>query len=153
MLECLNLNLEEFNYLENYITKFSDNKIYSTFYLNQDKLSNNGDFFINEIFLKHIIFINNNKLKIAIMFKFNESTPQILGRVYDYDKSSDKEHLEMLLFQSEIPICFTKSCKQCSSFFIENEFKEAIKEYIINKNKLYKYKVLNLEIKELWYNS
>lgn len=153
MLECLNLNLEEFNYLENYITKFSDNKIYSTFYLNQDKLSNNGDFFINEIFLKHIIFINNNKLKIAIMFKFNESTPQILGRVYDYDKSSDKEHLEMLLFQSEIPICFTKNCNHCSSFFIENEFKEAIKEYIINKNKLYKYKVLNLEIKELWYNS
>lgn len=151
MLECLHLNLEEFNSLENYITKFSDNKIYSTFYFNQDKLLYKEDFLGNEVSLKHVIFINRNKLKIAIMFKFNESTPHILGRVYDYDRESDREHLEMLLFQEQLPICITKSGVLTSSYLVENDFKRAIKEYIINRKKLYKYKVLNMDIKELWY--
>lgn len=153
MLECLKLNLEEFSYLENYITKFSDNKFYSTFYFNEDKLSIENDYFNKEIYLKYTIFNNNNKLKIAIMFNFSKENPQILGRVYDYSKESDREHLEMLLFQKEIPICITKNSLLKSSFFVENDFSKGIKEYIINRNKDYKYKTLKLEIKELWYNS
>ena len=153
MLECLKLNLEEINSLENYITQFSDNKLYSTFYFNEDKLSFGDGGFNREIYLKYTIFNNDNNIKIAIMFNLSKENPQIVGRVYDYSKESDREYLEMLLFQKEIPICITKGSLIISSYWVENDFSQGIKEYIINRNKGYKYKTLNLEIKELWYNS
>lgn len=139
----------------NYITKFRENKIYSTFYLKEN--SNN----LKYILEKSIVEMKANSIRIngqvvlALLFKFAGSDKFIYGRIYNKKFDSDNEHLQMLIFQDNIPMSFVDSDNQIiATLLVENDFKESIKDYLIKKrvkySPSYDFKSSKYKLRDLW---
>ncbi|WP_291652346.1 hypothetical protein [Clostridium sp.] len=152
------LDLLDCGDIGNYITKFEDNKIYSSFYLKEDNIN------LKYILEESIIEMKANSIKIngqvviALLFKFAGSNKFIYGRIYNKKLALDKEHLQMLVFQDSIPICFVDSNnKIITTTLVENDFKNSIKDYIIKKrvkySPSYDFEDRKCKIKELWMNA
>ncbi|MCR1952672.1 MULTISPECIES: hypothetical protein [Clostridium] len=153
-----NLDLLECGYIGNYITKFEDNKIYSSFYLKEENLN------LKYIQEKSIVEMKANSIKIngqvvlVILFRFAGSNKFIYGRIYNKNSDLDKEHLQMLVFQDTIPICFVDSNnKIIATTLVENDLRNSIKDYIIKKrvkySPSYDFEDRKCKLKELWMNA
>ena len=119
----------------NYITRFEDNQLYSTFYLKEDSHS------IEYILRKSTLEMKAMKLKlsgqpfVSLLFKFAGDSKYIYGRLYNTLDIKDKEHLEVLLFQREIPISFVDINNNIiKTVMVENDFKNYLKKVFITKN-------------------
>jgi len=139
----------------NYITKFEDNQLCSAFYLKED-LSN-----IEYLLNKATLEMKAMKLKlggqpfISLLFKFAGNNKYIYGRLYNILEEKDKEHLEVLLFQSEIPISFVDLNNNIlKTVMVENDFKDYLKRVFITKNiktiKISKEYKEGYNLKDLW---
>lgn len=158
MFYAENLDLLDSGDIGNYITKFEDNKVYSSFYLKEDNIN------LKYILEESIVEMKANSIKIngqvvlALLFKFAGGNKFIYGRIYNKNFDLDKEHLQMLVFQDRIPICFVDSNnKIIATTLVENDFKNSIKDYIIKKRvkyiPSYDFENRQCKIKELWVNA
>lgn len=138
----------------NYITKFEDDKIYSTFYLKE------SDEKLKYILDEEIVGMKATSIKvdgqpvIALLFKFAGDNECIYGRLYNKNFSDDEEHLQMLMFQNMIPISFMdKYGEIITTALVENDFKPSIKGHIIKEKNKYKpsYEFNNKDkLEDLW---
>ena len=135
------LNKKDFKEsFKNYLCKYEDNKLLSSFLLNTNtttinKLKNNMT-----ISTKNVSYYSNDKAALLLLFKFADSDNLIFGRWFNYSNHIDKEHLEIMLFQTEIPIIITdlESTKPFT-VYAPNDFSLGIKSHIkTHKNKYYK---------------
>ena len=158
MFYAENLDLLDCGDIGNYITKFEDNNVYSSFYLKEDNIN------LKYILEESIVEMKANSIKIngqvvlALLFKFAGGNKFIYGRIYNKNFDLDKEHLQMLVFQDRIPICFVDSNnKIIATTLVENDFKNSIKDYIIKKRvkyiPSYDFENRQCKIKELWVNA
>ena len=158
MFYAENLDLLDCGDIGNYITKFEDNKVYPSFYLKEDNIN------LKYILEESIVEMKANSIKIngqvvlALLFKFAGGNKFIYGRIYNKNFDLDKEHLQMLVFQDRIPICFVDSNnKIIATTLVENDFKNSIKDYIIKKrvkySPSYDFENRQCKIKELWVNA
>jgi hypothetical protein len=139
----------------NYIARFEDNKLYSSFYLKEDLA--NIDYLLNKATLemKAIPIKANGQPFVTLLFKFGDSNNYIYGRLYNTLNKNDKEHLEILLFQGELPISFVDLDNNIvRTVMVENDFKDYIKRVFITKNiksiKTSKNYEDEYNLKELW---
>lgn len=149
------LDLLDCGDIGNYISKFGEDKLYSSFYLKENSIN------LKYILEKSIVEMKANSIKIngqvvlVLLFKFAGSNKFIYGRVYNKNFDLDKEHLQMLVFQDSIPICFLDpNNKIITTTLVENDFKNSIKEYIIKKRSkyspYYNFENNKCKLKDLW---
>lgn len=119
----------------NYISRFENNQLYSSFYLKEDLEK------IEYLLRKSTLEMKAMKLKlsgqpfVSLLFKFAGNNKYIYGRLYNTLDEKDKEHLEVLLFQREIPISFVDIDNNIiKTVMVENDFKDYLKKVFIAKN-------------------
>jgi hypothetical protein len=139
----------------NYITRFEDNKIYSSFYLKEN--INNLKYILDKskVEMKASQMSFGGQSSILLLFRFAESNKFIYGRIYNLEIDFHREHMEMLMFQEELPICFVDSNNIIiSTTLVKNDFKNDIKKYIIKRKFKYKpsydFKDDGCKIEDLW---
>ena len=139
----------------NYITRFEDNKIYSSFYLKEN--INNLKYILDKskVEMKASQMSVGGQSSIILLFRFAESNKFIYGRIYNLEIDFHREHMEMLMFQEELPICFIDSNNSIiSTTLVKNDFKSDIKKYIIKRKFKYKssydFKDDRCKIEDLW---
>lgn len=133
-----NLKILESGDIGNYITNFEDNRVYSSFYLKEN--DENLKYILNEeiVEMRATLIKIDGQPVIVLLFKFAGNNKFIYGRIYNKEIPLDEEHLQMLIFQSTIPISFVRDdSKIIATTLVENDFKELIKEYIIKKKNKY----------------
>lgn len=119
----------------NYISRFENNQLYSSFYLKEDLEK------IEYLLRKSTLEMKAMKVKlsgqpfVSLLFKFAGNNKYIYGRLYNTLDEKDKEHLEVLLFQREIPISFVDIDNNIiKTVMVENDFKDYLKKVFIAKN-------------------
>ncbi len=139
----------------NYIARFEDNKIYSSFYLKEN--INNLKYILDKskVEMKASQMSVGGQSSILLLFRFAESNKFIYGRIYNLEIDFHREHMEMLMFQEELPICFVDSNNIIiSTTLVKNDFKNDIKKYIIKRKFKYKpsydFKDDRCKIEDLW---
>ena len=79
------------------------------------------------ISLKNISYFSNNKTALLLLFKFADNDKLIYGKWFNYSNNADKEHLEMMLFQKEIPILLIDSkTNEQFTFYVTKDFSSVI---------------------------
>lgn len=142
-------------YIGNYITKFDEDKISSSFYLKESNEHLNYILDKGILEMKATTITVGGQPVIILLFKFAGNDKFIYGRIYNKSIDSDKEHLQMLMFQSSLPICFMNSeNKVTTTILVENDFKNPIKEYILRKrikySPSYDFEMNKYKLKDLW---
>ncbi|ATD55086.1 hypothetical protein [Clostridium chauvoei] len=132
------LSSTEIGNLTNYICKFKDNMIFSTFILKENscsisKIKNNLT-----LELKNISYFSNGQAAFLILFKFSDNDKLIYGRWFNYADKNHRENLEMLLFQNEIPITIVdENNKSICTVWCSNILKDGIKQHIKKASRLH----------------
>lgn len=127
-------NMDNF---KNYICKFENNQLLSSFLLNID--SNTISYIKNSmtISLKNISYFSHDKAALLLLFKFADNDRLLYGKWFNYSLNTHKEHLEMMLFQKEIPILLIDSkTNEQFTFYVTNDFSSGIKEHIKKTNSI-----------------
>lgn len=132
-MDCISFKENNMDNFKNYICKFEDNKLLSSFLLETDSNTIHSIKNSMTISLKNISYFSNNKTALLLLFKFADNDKLIYGKWFNYSNNADKEHLEMMLFQKEIPIILIDSVtKNKFTFYVTNDFKIGIKDHIKN---------------------
>lgn len=129
----LNKNDDSFT---NYLCKFEDTTFLSTFFLKTN--TNSIKKIKNNMILstKNISYFSKNYSALLLLFKFADNDNLIYGRWFNYSNEIDKEHLELMLFQKEIPIIIIDtSTNENFNFYAPNDFSNGIKEHIKKSKK------------------
>ena len=130
-MDYISLKKNNVNNFKNYICKFEDNKLLSSFLLETDSNTIHSIKNSMTISLKNVSYFSNNKAALLLLFKFADNDKLIYGNWFNYSINSDKKHLEMMLFQKEIPIILIDSeTKEQFTFYVTNVFASGIKEHI-----------------------
>ena len=80
------------------------------------------------------IDVGSTTVKIAVL---DDNDKLIYGKWFNYSNNADKEHLEMMLFQKEIPILLIDSkTNEQFTFYVTNDFSSGIKEHIKKTNSI-----------------
>lgn len=132
-MDCISFKENNMDNFKNYICKFENNQLLSSFLLNID--SNTISYIKNSmtISLKNISYFSHDKAALLLLFKFADNDRLLYGKWFNYSLNTHKEHLEMMLFQKEIPIILIDSVtKNKFTFYVTNDFKIGIKDHIKN---------------------
>ena len=133
-LSLKNINVENF---KNFVCKFENNETLSSFILKTN--TKTSEYLKNNltISMKNISYFSNNKSAILLLFKFADDNKLIYGKWYNYSSKADREHLEMMLFQKEIPIVVINSdTNEHYTLFAPNDFSKGIKNHIKKTRKV-----------------
>lgn len=123
------------NNFTNYLCKSENNMILSSFFLKTNAktittLRNNLT-----LSMKNISYFYKNETALLLLFKFADNDSLIYGRWFNYSNQIDKEILEIMLFQKEIPIVLIdSSTNENFTFYAPNDFSTGIKEHIKKAN-------------------
>lgn len=139
-------------YLYNYISKFNKGNFSSAFYLKETDLNISEILKSKTIEMKTCSLLIDGQACIALLFRFANKNKLIYSRIYNVLSHSDREHLEMLLFQSEIELVLVSTTNIIySTLVVENDFKNNIKEYILKpKNLKTEFKNDGAKLNLLW---
>lgn len=123
-----NFNIGDFT---NYISRFEGNKFLSAFFLKEKnevcKVIENNPI----IEMKDISFLSNGQAALLLLFKFSDKDKYIYGRWFNYSNKVDCEHLQMLLFQEEIPFTLIDEDNNIKfTAWVSSDFKEGIRNHI-----------------------
>lgn len=146
----------EDGYIYNYISEFDKDELYSSFYLKEKIEIINNIIDISIIEVKSIIAKINGQPSLVLLFKFANNNKYIYGRAYTNNNRNDREHLEMLLFQKELPLSFIDLNNNIvKTVGISNDFKENIKTFIKNKRftsniELYNLNGKGYKLEDIW---
>ena len=149
------LNLED-GYIYNYISEFNENELYSSFYLKEKLGIINSIIDISTIEVKNTTAKINGQTSLILLFRFANNNKYLYGRVYKPSNKNDREHLEMFLFQKEIPLIFVDSSNNIvKTVTIPNDFKKDIRNFIINKKNFLNIEVYNInnkgyKLEDIW---
>lgn len=136
-MDCISFKENNMDNFKNYICKFEDNKLLSSFLLKTDSNTIHSIKNSMTISLKNISYFSNNKTALLLLFKFADNDKLIYGKWFNYSNNADKEHLEMMLFQKEIPIILIDSeTNEQFTFYVTNDFSSGIKEHIKKTNSI-----------------
>jgi len=136
-MDCISFKENNMDNFKNYICKFEDNKLLSSFLLKTDSNTIHSIKNSMTISLKNISYFSNNKTALLLLFKFADNDKLIYGKWFNYSNNADKEHLEMMLFQKEIPILLIDSkTNEQFTFYVTNDFSSGIKEHIKKTNSI-----------------
>ena len=136
-MDCISFKENNMDNFKNYICKFENNQLLSSFLLNID--SNTISYIKNSmtISLKNISYFSHDKAALLLLFKFADNDRLLYGKWFNYSLNTHKEHLEMMLFQKEIPIILIDSAtKKKFTFYVTNDFSSGIKEHIKKTNSI-----------------
>lgn len=141
--------------ISNYVTRFENNKIYSSFYLKENDKNLKYILDKSKVEMKASQISVDGQSSVILLFRFAESNKFIYGRIYNLEIDFHREHMEMLMFQEELPICFVNSNNIIiSTTLVKNDFKDDIKKYIIKRRFKYKpyydFKDDRCKIEDLW---
>lgn len=120
-----------------YICKFSDGYTASAFILKLD--TNSIKNITNNLIvdMKDVSYYSDGQAALLLLFKFSENNHLIFGRWFNYLNENHREHLQMLLFQKEIPICLLdENDRIITTVWVDNIFKSGIKTHIKQSSKL-----------------
>ena len=100
-MDCISFKENNMDNFKNYICKFEDNKLLSSFLLETDSNTIHSIKNSMTISLKNISYFSNNKTALLLLFKFADNDKLIYGKWFNYSNNADKEHLEMMLFKKK----------------------------------------------------
>lgn len=119
-----------------YICKFNNAYTASAFILKTDKDSIDNITSNLVVDMKDVSYYSDGQAALLFLFKFSENNALIFGRWFNYLNEGDSEHLQMLLFQKEIPICLVDENNDIlNTLWVDNIFKSAIKTHIKQSSK------------------
>jgi hypothetical protein len=148
-------NLED-GYIYNYISEFNKEELYSSFYLKEKLEIINNIIDISTIEVKSTVAKIDGQPSLILLFKFANNNKYLYGRAYTNTNRNDREHLEMLLFQKELPLVFVDLDNNIvKTVGILNDFKEDIKTFIKNKRftsniELYNLNGKGYKLEDIW---
>lgn len=138
----------KYGYIYNYIFRFDKNEIYSSFYLKEKLEIINDIIDVSTIEMKSTTAKIDGQPVLILLFKFANNNKYLYGRAYSNTNKNDREHLEMLLFQKELPLIFSDSNNNIiKTVSILNDFKEDIKNFIKNRRFVSSLELYNLNNK------
>lgn len=155
------MDIKEFSnlnngYIYNYILRFDKNEIYSSFYLKERLEIINNIINISTIEMKSTTAKIDGQPVLILLFKFASNNEYLYARAYSNANKNDREHLEMLLFQNELPLIFSDSNNNIiKTVTILNDFKDDIKNFIKNRKLIPSLELLNLnnkgfDLEDIW---
>lgn len=114
-----------------YICKYNNGYTLSSFILKVDTKSINTITSNLIVDMKDVSYYSDGQAALLLLFKFSDSKDLIFGRWFNYLTEGHSEHLQMLLFQKEIPICLVDENNNIvTTVWLENIFKPGIKSHI-----------------------
>ena len=115
-MDCISFKENNIDNFKNYICKFEDNKLLSSFLLKTDSNTIHSIKNSMTISLKNISYFSNNKTALLLLFKFADNDKLIYGKWFNYSNNADKDEQ------------FT--------FYVTNDFSSGIKEHIKKTNSI-----------------
>lgn len=120
-----------------YICKFNNGYTASAFILKTDSHALNTIASNLIVDMKDVSYYSDGQAALLFLFKFSDNKNLIFGRWFNYLNEKDSEHLQMLLFQKEIPICLVDENNNLkNTLWVDNIFKSEIKRHIKQSSKL-----------------